>query len=52
MAADHNKYFVPFTAAFATLGLGGVMHEDGYRTAGEWDNMARNLKYAADFIMK
>ncbi len=29
-----------------------MMHEDGYRVAGEWDNMARNLKYGADYLMK
>ncbi len=51
-AADHVKFFVPFTAAFATLGLGAVIHEDGYRAAGEWDNMARNLQYGADYLMK
>ncbi len=46
------KYLLPMSQAFATLTIGALAHEEGYRGAGEWDNMARNLKYAADFIMK
>ncbi len=50
--ADHVKYHLPMTQAFATLSIGALFHEDGYRVAGEWDNMARNLQYAADYLMK
>ncbi len=49
---DHVKYTLPMTAAMATLGLGAVIHEDGYRAAGQWDNMARNLVWGAQYLNK
>ncbi len=39
-------------SAFAALGMGAVAFEDGYRAAGEWDNMARNYWWAADYLMR
>lgn len=50
--ADHVKYTLPMSAAMATLGLGALMHEDGYRTAGQWDAMARNLLWGAQYLDK
>lgn len=50
--ADHNKYTIAMTSAFATLGLGAVMNEDGYRAAGEWDNMARTFAWGMDWLYR
>jgi endoglucanase len=40
------------TATFATIGMGALVHEAGYRSAGQWDYMARIMAWAADYLRR
>jgi hypothetical protein len=52
LAGDYVKFNFPQAQALTTLAWGAITYKDGYKCAGEWDNMLDAIKWGTDYFLK
>jgi hypothetical protein len=52
LAGDYVKFNFPQAQALTTLAWGAITYENGYKCAGEWDNMLDAIKWGTDYFLK
>ena len=51
-AGDYVKFGYPAAAAMTVLAWGGISYKDGYKSAGEYDNLLDAIKWGTDYFIK
>jgi endoglucanase len=51
-AGDHVKFGFPMAGSATQLALGVLQFGDGYKAAGQYDAMLRNLRFVNDYFIK
>ena len=46
------KFGFPAAQAITTLAWGGIRYKDGYKSAGEWENLLSAVKWGTDYFIK
>ena len=46
------KFGFPAAAAITVLAWGGISYKDGYKSAGEYDNLLDAIKWGTDYFIK
>ena len=52
LAGDYVKFGYPAAAAMTVLAWGGISYKDGYKSAGEYDNLLDAIKWGTDYFIK
>ena len=52
LAGDYVKFGYPAAAAMTVLAWGGISYKDGYKSADEYDNLLKAVKWGTDFFIK
>ena len=51
-AGDHVKFGLPMSASATTLLYGILFFDDGYKSAGQYDEALRQIRWPLDYFMK
>ena len=51
-ARDYVKFNFPAAQAMTTLAWGGIIYEQGYKCAGEYENLLAAVKWGTDYFIK
>ena len=52
LAGDYVKFGFPAAAAMTVLAWGGISYKEGYKSACEYDNLLKAIKWGTDFFIK